>query len=333
MSWQLVFIAFVPMGLLAIFASIPMLRNQDKAQIDRDTGPVDWFGGVMLVAAGVVLVLSGSHLHGGEESYVSPDALTYHLPMHLLFIAMLVVFFIVERKVSNPVVDVRHFKHAPFSLALTTNVTYHFSMLATMTLVPILVEEGFGKPPLYVTIVLLPSQALGLFMPMVAGWVYDRYKPRLMRPLMMVMIAGGFLVLSFAAARISFWFLPLLMIPISVGTNMFNPINNATVMNSLPLRHRGVASGMLETTREMGHALGATTAAAVLALALPAGIALLSDETASIFYIQGFQLSSLMVVFVLCFGAFLAYFHMPRASDNAPAAESPAPAASGSGGD
>ena len=55
---------------------------------------------------------------------------------------------------------------------------------------------------------------------------------------------------------------------------MFNPINNATVMNSLPLRHRGVASGMMETTREMGHALGATTAAAMLALALPAGVSL-----------------------------------------------------------
>ena len=66
---------------------------------------------------------------------------------------------------------------------------------------------------------------------------------------------------------------------------------------------------MLETTREMGHALGATTAAAVLALALPAGISRLSDVAAQSFYIHGFQLSSLMVVFVLCFGAFLAFLH------------------------
>ena len=175
---------------------------------------------------------------------------------------------------------------------------------------------------------------LGLFMPMVAGWIYDRYQPRLMRPVMMIMIAGGFLVLSFAASRIPFWALPLLMIPISVGTNMFNPINNATVMNSLPLQHRGVASGMMETTREMGHALGATTAAAVLALALPSGIALLSDASAQGFYIQGFQLSSLMVVFVLCFGALLAFFHRAPTFGRPPAPRQQTEgAASAAGGD
>ena len=324
LSWQLIFLTFVPLGILSIFASLPMVRSQSSlATTDRDTGPVDWLGGILLVAAGVVLVLSGSHLHGGEESYVSNDALSYHLPMHLLFVLMLVVFFIVERRMSNPIVDVRHFKSAPFSLSLATNVTYHFSMLATMTLVPVLVEEGFGKPPLYVTIVLLPSQTLGLFMPMIAGWVYDRYNPPLLRPVMMIVIAAGFLALSFTASSIPFWALPLMMIPISVGTNMFNPINNATVMNSLPLRHRGVASGMMETTREMGHALGATTAAAMLALALPAGIALLSDSTSQGFYIQGFQLSSLMVVFVLCFGAMLAFFHRAPALSGPPPRPTP----------
>ena len=97
------------------------------------------------------------------------------------------------------------------------------------------------------------------------------------------------------------------MLPIAIGTNMFNPINNATVMNSLPLEHRGVASGMLETTRELGHALGATAAAGALAFTLPAAIDLLSGEAAQGFFIRGFQVSSLMVVFTLLLGATLAY--------------------------
>ena len=90
---------------------------------------------------------------------------------------------------------------------------------------------------------------------------------------------------------------------------MFNPINNATVMNSLSLEHRGVASGMLETTREMGHALGATAAASALALAIPVGIELISGDVAKDFYMQGFRGSSLMVVITLMVGATLAYFH------------------------
>ena len=103
--------------------------------------------------------------------------------------------------------------------------------------------------------------------------------------------------------------IPILMIPISVGSSIFNPINNATVMSSLPLRHRGIASGMLETTREMGHAFGGTVSATALAMVLPAGIAHLTSEQASAHYFEGFVFSCLLVVFVMVAGGLVAYFH------------------------
>jgi MFS family permease len=149
----------------------------------------------------------------------------------------------------------------------------------------------------------------------------------------MILIAGGFLILSLFAIQAPFWTLPLLMFPIAVGTNMFNPVNNATVMNSLPLEHRGAASGMLETTRELGHAFGATAAASVLALALPAGVALLSDSSASVYYKEGFQLSTLMVVFVLASGAVIAYFHKAPVLGGAPPRTQTANSATQAGGD
>ena len=331
LSWQLLFLSFVPLGLLSMAAAVPMLRQRHQPRSADVSGGIDWFGGAMLAVTAVVLILSGSHLHGGEESFVSSDGLGYHIPMHLLFLAMLASFVVIELKVRNPVVDMKHFRQGPFSLSLGSNVIYHFSMLATFTLMPILVEEGFGKAPLYVTVVLLPSQALGLVMPMVAGWVYDRYQPRLLRPATMAVIAGGFLVLGLSSTHISFWALPLLLLPISIGTNMFNPINNATVMNSLPLEHRGVASGMLETTRELGHALGATAAAGALALALPSTIDLLSGESAQIFFVKAFRTASLMVVITLLFGATLAYFH--KAAPLAARAGEPEPSHQAAGND
>ena len=148
------------------------------------------------MATAMVLIASGSHLHGGEDSFFSDDGLTYHLPMHVAFIVLLAVFVLVELRVTNPVVDMKHFRQTHFSTALVSNVTYHFSMLATMTLIPIVVEEGFGMSPLWVTVVLVPSQSLGIFMPMVAGWVFDRYQPRLLRPGTMALIAGGFLMVG-----------------------------------------------------------------------------------------------------------------------------------------
>ena len=317
LDWRFIFISFIPLGVLAMAASLPMLRHATAPPVAGSTGRIDWLGGVLLVATAMVLIASGNHLHGGEDTFLSSDALTYHLPMHAAFIALLVVFVLVERRVTNPVIDMRHFRQTQFSMSLASNVTYHFSMLATMTLVPIVVEEGFGMAPIWVTVVLVPSQSLGIFMPMVAGWVFDRYQPRLLRPGTMALIAGGFLMVGMLTPHMPFWTLPLLMLPIAIGTNMFNPVNNATIMNALPLEHRGVASGMLETTRELGHALGATAAAGALALALPASIEALSGLSGQSYFLSGFRVSSLMVVLVLLFGASLALIQ-PASSSRIP---------------
>ena len=105
-------------------------------------------------------------------------------------------FILLERRMSNPLVDLQHFRHKYFSLSLVSNVTFHFSMLATMTLVPIIVELGYNKPPIWVPLVLLPNQIIGLVMTFTAGWIYDKYQPKLLRPAAMVSIASGFLLLG-----------------------------------------------------------------------------------------------------------------------------------------
>ncbi len=317
LSWRLVFATFVPLGVLAILLSIPVTRQaakQGQPAAEGAEGPLDWMGAALLFVTGGVFILSGSHLHPGQESYTSPDALSYHLPMHALFIALAIGFVLLERRMSSPIVDMGFFRRRDFSLSLGSNVIYHASMLGTMTLVPILVEEGFGRSPIFVTLVLLPGQALGLFMPMVAGWVYDTYRPQYLRLWAMLIIAFGFIGLSQFAPNLSFWLLPFFMLPVSIGTNIFNPINNAHIMNSLPLEHRGFASGMLETSREFGHAFGAMAAAAALGIAIPAGVELLPFESSREFFLEGFELSTLVVVGILLLGALLVYFQRPSRS-------------------
>ncbi len=314
-TWRIAFATFLPIGILAVVSSFGLIRGpQPESELEerRDTGSIDFIGAGLIVACASVLILSTNHLHPGEESFTSPDALTYHLPMHALFFVLLGVFALVERKVSNPMVDFRHFQHKYFSMSLVSNVAFHFSMLAAMTLVPILMEEGFGLSPIFVTFVLIPNQSVGLVMPMIAGWLYDKHGSRLFRPVAMVTIASGFLALGLLAPNISWWIVPFLMLPITMGTAIFNPINNATVMSALPLEHRGVASGLLETTRELGHAIGATASATALSMFIPAFVNDLTQAEAQAHYFEGFRVSTMMVMGVLLFGAVIAYFHKSR---------------------
>ena len=307
-GWRVIFFSFIPLGVVAILSGLPLLSQKEEPGADRE-GPVDFGGAFLFIGMIGALILSGLHLHSGEESFTSDDAVSYHVPMHVLTVVLLLAFIFYERRVKQPFVDLGQFKNRHFSLALFSNTTFHLSMLAIMTLVPILVERGFGYGPLLVIYVLLPHQSMGLFIPILAGWYYDRYHPRLLRPIAMSLIALGIFLVGMFALKVPFWFMPLLLFPASVGTSIFNTINNAVIMNSIDQEQRGFASGMIETTRQVGHTLGATVAASALGLVLPAGIALLSEAEAREFYFRGLQASALVVVWIILAGALVAFNH------------------------
>ena len=308
LNWRFVFLTSLPIGLLAVKYSYPLLKHH-SAQITEAARniSINYIGAILMVVTLGTFVLSGLHLHGGEETFTSADAISYHVPMHLLFLALLGLFIVVQYRARDPFVDFRYFKHKYFSTALYTNATFHLSMLAVVTLIPIVVENGLGKAPIFVTLVLLPNQLLGLFLPTFAGWWYDRYNPRWLRPAAMMGIALGFLLVGAFAGEVRWWGIPLLLLPTYIGSNLFNTANNAVVMNTLP-ESRTFASGMLETTRQMGHTLGTTISATILGLALPFAIELLPVPEAQLAYRDAFRFSALAVVLIIMSGSFVAAF-------------------------
>ena len=329
-GWRLVFLSSLPIGLLAIYCSLPLLKyHAQQAAEDVKQVSINYVGAILMVATLGTFILSGLHIHEGAESFTTPDALSYHIPMHLLFFACLALFIVIQQRSADPFVDFSYFKQKYFSMALFTNTTFHLSMLAVTTLIPILVENGLGQAPIVVAFVLLPNQVMGLFLPTLGGWVHDRYNPRWLRPGSLLLIASGFFMAGLFADNISVYWLPVLLLPIAIGSNLFNSPNNATVMNSLP-DNRGFASGMLETTRQMGHSVGTTISATVLGLALPVAIDLLPSVEARAHYLGGFQMSALAVVWIMISGSIVAMFHRtPVASKPEQPRGTPAPQASG----
>ncbi len=330
-SWRLVFLTSLPIGVLAIRNSYQLLKYQfQQAASEAKTIKIQYTGAILMVATLGVFILSGLHIHEGAEAFTTPEALSYHVPMHLLFLAMLTIFVVVQLRSSEPFVDFRYFKEKYFSTALFSNTTFHLSMLAVTTLIPIMVENGLGQPPVVVTLILLPNQLMGLVLPPLAGWVHDRYNPPWLRPGSLMMIAAGFLLIGFFGGAVPIWGLPILMLPTFLGSNLFNTANNAVVMNTLP-QNRSFASGMLETTRQMGHTIGVTIGATVLGLAIPVTIDLMSASESQALYREGFRYSALAVVGIMVSGSIVAMFQKVTESAPQPRSAEPAPQAGDDG--
>ena len=135
-------------------------------------------------------------------------------------------------------------------------------------------------------------------------------------------------MVGFLAGDVPFWMLPIMLLPAGIGFNLFSTANNAVVMNALE-ESRTFASGMLETTRQMGHTIGTTISAAVLGLALPVAIEVLPVFEAQAAYRQGFQYSALVVVWIMAAGAFVAIFTKTTPGVSQTPSGTPAPQASG----
>ena len=307
-NWRLVFAFAVLTGALALWFSFPLLKHRYRQAREEGRGiNINYPSAALLVVTLAVFVLSGSHLHDGAESFTTPDALRYHLPMHLLTLALLGLFIIVQSRSAEPFLDFRYFKRKYFSMALFSNTTFHLSMLTVFTLVPIVVEDGLGYSPFVVSMVLLCHQSFGLWIPPIAGLIYDRYNPQWLGTVSLALVAGGIAAIALFAARVPIWGLPMLLLPASVGTALFISPYNALVMNTLP-ENRSFASGMLETTRQMGHTVGTTLAAMVLGISLPATLALMPAVDAQPYYQQGFRVAALIVVWIVAAGAVVALF-------------------------
>jgi len=56
-----------------------------------------------------------------------------------------------------------------------------------------------------VSMVLLPHQLMGLFLPAIAGWIYDRYNPKWLQPGALALIALGIGLLALFASAVPIW--------------------------------------------------------------------------------------------------------------------------------
>ena len=328
-DWRLVFVLAVVIGAIALWFSYPILKHRERQSAEERAGiNINYPSAALLVATLAVFVLSGSHLHDGAESFTTPEAQGYHIPMHLLTLALFGLFFVVQSMSREPFLDFRYFRRKYFSMALFSNTTFHLSMLTVFTLVPIVVEDGLGYSPIVVSTVLLCHQSFGLWIPPLAGLIYDRYNPRWLGPVSLVLVATGIAGIALFAARVPIWGLPMLLLPASVGTALFISPYNALVMNTLP-ENRSFASGMLETTRQMGHTVGTTLAAMVLGISLPATVEMMSAVDAQPYYQEGFRAAAMIVVWIVLAGAAVAIFQRVPVSVRRDVPPEPSPQASG----
>jgi MFS family permease len=86
----------------------------------------------------------------------------------------------------------------------------------------------------------------------VSGILSDRHGARPFATTGMVIAAGSFLLMMTLPANFAYWLFALVIFLNGVAFGMFASPNTAAIMNSVPARNRGVASGTRATAQMLG---------------------------------------------------------------------------------
>jgi EmrB/QacA subfamily drug resistance transporter len=247
-DWRLVFLVNVPLALIAIFLTLratPQLEPDPDASRDIDLPGVVTFA---LAVGALVFGLS----QGAEEGW--GDATTV---IPLVVGALLVpVFIAIERRAANPMLQFHLLRHDNFLAANISQLLAGMVELGLGYLTPFFLLLVVGVSPATAGIALIPATVPIILAGPLAGRAFDRFGGRW--PLV-----GGFLILSASgivlalsvASETAVALIPGLLLQ-GIGLGIVLTVNDPTGLTAVPPSDSGEAAGMINTSEQLGGALG-----------------------------------------------------------------------------
>jgi MFS family permease len=275
-DWRLVFLINVPFGVIGAVWAILMLRELGE----RHPAGIDWLGNVTF-AGGLAMLLTG--VTYGIKPY-GTSAMGWSDPFVLVMMAAgivaLATFVVVELRVAEPMFNLRLLRIRAFAAG---NLAALLSAVASggLQLMLIMWLQGiwlplhgydFEQTPLWAGIYMLPLTAGYLVAGPLFGRLSDRYGARPFSTTGMLIAAFTFFGLLTLPADFGYVEFAVLLFLNGLAFGMFSAPNTAAVMNSVPARHRGVASGMRATAQSVGMPLSLGIVFSLMVIGLTASV-------------------------------------------------------------
>jgi EmrB/QacA subfamily drug resistance transporter len=247
-AWEWVFLINLPVGIFAILATRRIIPESADPQA---SGRLDW-GGLFLSGFGIfalVFACIEASKRGWTDSLI--------LGLLAGSAVLLTVFVLWERRVADPMMKLELFRIRNFWVGNVIALTVAFGMLGIFFPMTLFLQEILGFSPIRAGLTMTPMSLTIMIAAPFAGRMTDRIGARWLLVTGLTLMSGGIL---FIISRISLettWvrLLPALLVT-GAGMGMTFAPMTAAAMKEVPPRIAGSASGILNTTRNVGQVLG-----------------------------------------------------------------------------
>ena len=264
--WGSGFLVNVPVAILALIVGIALLPESRESHAGR----IDVVGALLSIV-GLVMVVYGL-IEGAHWGWTDPKTLA----MIGGGIVVLALFGLWELRTKSPMLEVRLFRNATFTVSSIGITLVFLTMFGFFFVVAQLFQLVLGYGPFESGLRMLPIVGfMMVFTPMSANAVARVGVRRVVIP-GMLMTAAGIFILSLLHADSGYLHVILGMGVMALGMSFTMTPMTTLIMGSVPPEHAGMGSAMNDTTRELGTTLGV----AVLGSLLSSGFASRFNSTA-----------------------------------------------------
>lgn len=258
LGWRAIFLVNVPLGLLSLLLAYRYLPI-DQPHPKTERAGFDHVGTLLLALTLAAYALA---MTIGRGSF------------GLLNVGLLLaagcgagLFVRAEARVSSPLIRLAMFRDPALNASLAMNALVSTVMMATLVVGPFYLSRGLGLDAALVGIVMSVGPIISILSGVPAGRIVDRSGAPLMVMVGLVAMAAGSVALSVLPAMFGIAGYIAAIAVLTPGYQLFQAANNTAVMMDVHQDQRGVMSGMLSLSRNLGLITGASLMGAVFAFA------------------------------------------------------------------
>lgn len=254
-SWRAIFwfnLAFGLAALVIAWAVLPESSDPENRKLDLPGAAL----GAITLAALTFAVISGE-THG----YATP----WVIALMAVAVVAAVAFVVVERHVSNPVLDVRFLRRPPFAGSNFVAFSTYFGVFAVFFFVALYLQVVGSQSSYRTALDFVPMAGAMVVVSAVSGRWVARSGPRMPMTVGCVLAGTGLLLTDAFLTPTSGlstlgWTLPL--VGIGFGLALV-PVTSAA-LSSIPPEHSGMAASATNTSRELGAVVGVAALGSVV---------------------------------------------------------------------
>jgi EmrB/QacA subfamily drug resistance transporter len=289
-GWRAIFLVNVPLGLLAIVLVYRYLPV-DRAVSSGRRASFDYRGSLLLALTLAAYALAMT-VGRGEPGLL--NAL-------LLCTATggAVLFAFVESRASSPLIQLALFRDRVISAGFAMSGLVSTVAMTTLVVGPFYLSDALGLDAAHVGLVMSAGPLVAALVGVPAGRGVDQFGAGSMTVTGLVVMVVGCIGLTAISTPLGVWGYIVPLVTFTAGFAVFQAANNTAVMTGIDVGQRGVVSGLLNLSRNVGLITGASVMGAVYAFGSAAESVEATAGSATSGLRLAFAIATALVVFAL----------------------------------